>query len=137
MVSAAPSSAHKKITSPSGARPSPHGHAPPVVTVLAITIDTCDLPSPASPATSVNFPTAMRPGHNHSGGLTGMSAAHCMMSARFGDVGIPSHENVALPPLRRHGRAFGFNLKILSLSAKRGSGGGNSTVIARPQATRR
>jgi hypothetical protein len=60
-----------------------------------------------------------------------------MMSARLGEVGIPSHENVALRPLKRHGRAFGSNLKILTLSAKRGSGGGNSTVIARPQAKRR
>jgi hypothetical protein len=68
MVSASPSSAERMMTLPSGARPSPHGHSPPVVIAPMIAIEIWLFPAPGSPAMHVCLPRAMRPGQSHSPG---------------------------------------------------------------------
>ena len=66
IVSAAPSSALRIMTFPSGAWPSSHGHSPPVVTAPTTAIVSWLLPVPGSPAMQVCFPRASRPDQSHS-----------------------------------------------------------------------
>ncbi len=82
MVSASPSSAERMMTLPSGARPSPHGHSPPVVIAPMIAIEIWLFPAPGSPAMHVCLPRAMRPGQSHSMGSGSISDARREMSAR-------------------------------------------------------
>ena len=87
MVSAAPSSALRMMTFPSGAWPSPQGHLPPVVTVAVMAIVNWLLPVPGSPAKQVCLPRASRPASHatFSGSISAAAASHqrCSFVRRF------------------------------------------------------
>ena len=127
MVSAGLSSAERMIVFFCGAIPSLQGQRPCLLSTAAMYADSCDLPKPGSPPTSVVLPTANRPCQSHSTGSISISDAHLMTSRlvlafvswlfRFGPCGCARCSFAHFAPIPRSVQIFSKSASVMAILA--------------------